>query len=613
MSTPGPKGPGVLFSVGIGSQARPLPAADQARLLRAVVDQRLHAPTMIELSFLDEDGDLLARNGITFGTAVEVRTVTPSGRPDTCLGSGEVTALEGDYYDLSQVTVVRAYDPGHRLQRRHRTRTFVNMTDAEIARRILQEAGLRPGRIEPTRTRHAHLAQMNQTDWDFLSWRCREIGHEFGFEDGAFFLRPATSADVAAATLAFQQNLRAFRPRVTAANMAESAELRVWDPLRAEAVSVVAPLTEDAVRLTGADAAATAEAVAPAARLQTQPPASAAFGPAPAQRARVLGDTAPAQGAALGAASREALLGTVRRIADGFAEAQATAWGDPALVAGATVQVTAVPEPFSGLWTVAAAQHVYDVADGAYNTRLQLGTARDRTFAALAGRTAEATPRVSGLLCGIVTDVNDPVGKARVKVALPLLSPDLETDWAPVVQPAGGRRAGALLLPEVGDQVLIGFELGDTRRPYVVGGVLGNASEYRLGGPAVQATGAGADVVRRGLVSPAGNMLAFHDVVPPDGRPPTTSEIFLGTADGALGLAVDQVAGTVTVRCQPHGKPAGKVVIDCGNGGIVEVNAGSSGQVKVDGGRTLELTARESVRIHSTGTVAVKGARIELN
>jgi phage protein D len=618
LSTAGSLGPDALFSITVNGAARPLPDDDHVRLLRAVVDHRLHAPTMIELTFLDDSGDFLTRAGITFGTVIEVRTVTAGGHLGTYLGSGEVTALEGDYYDLSLVTVVRAYDEGHRLQRRSRTRTFVNMTDAEIARRIVREAGLRPGRIEPTRTRHTHLAQMNQTDWDFLSWRCRETGSEFGFEEGTFYFRPATSTATPAATLQLQQNLRSFRPRVTAANMAESAEVRVWDPLGAETVSVVGPVTEEAVRLTGASAATTADAVAPGTLPQSPRPASAAFGPAPAQRARVLGDSAPAQGAALGVASQEVLHGALREVTDGFAEAQATAWGDPALRAGVTVQVTSAPEPFSGLWTVAAAQHVYDVSDGAYNTRLQLGTARNRTFAGLASRGTEAAaPRAAGLLCGIVTDVNDPTGTGRVKLALPLLSPDLETDWAPVVQPAGGRRAGALMLPEVGDQVLVGFELGDTRRPYVVGGVLGNASHYRLGGPAVEVTGASADVVRRGIVSPTGNMLAFHDRMPADGRPPTASEIVLGTADGSIGLAVDQVAGTVTVSCRPHPplsrSATGTLVIECGDAGNIDIRAGAGGQVTVDGGSALRLTARDSVRIESSGTIAVKGSRIELN
>ncbi|MFF4704648.1 VgrG-related protein [Streptomyces sp. NPDC001288] len=620
MKRTGSPRPDTLFSVRVNGAVSPLPEADHARLLRAVVDHRLHAPTMIELTFLDDSGDFLSRSGITFGTAIEVRTVAVDDRPAMYLGSGEVTALEGDYYDLSMVTVVRAYDQGHRLQRRSRTRTFVNMTDAEIARRIVREVGLRPGRIEPTRARHTHLAQMNQTDWDFLSWRCRETGFEFGFDEGSFYFRPATSTSAAspAATLELQRNLRSFRPRVTAANLADSAEVRVWDPLRAEVVSVVGPVTEETVRLTGASATAAADAVDTGVRTQPPRAATGSFGPAPAQGARVLGDTAPAQGVALGAASQEALHGTLRHMADSFAEAQASAWGDPALRAGATVRVTSAPAPFSGLWTVAAAQHMYDVSDRAYITRLQLGTARDRTFAALASRGSEApAPRVAGLLCGIVTDVNDPTGTGRVKLAMPLLSPDLETDWAPVAQPAGGRRAGALLLPEVGDQVLVGFELGDTRRPYVVGGVLGTASHYRLGGPAVEATGASADVVRRGIVSPSGNMLAFHDRMPADGRPPTASEIVLGTADGSLGLAVDQVAGTVTVSCRPHPPlsraGAGSLVIECGDAGNIDIRAGQGGRVTVDGGSSLRLTARESVHIESSGTVAVKGSRIELN
>ncbi|MEU9255928.1 phage baseplate assembly protein V [Streptomyces sp. NPDC048270] len=577
-------------------------------------------PAMVEITFRDDRADVLAAAGITFGSTIEVWTQESQDGPAALVGSGEVTAIEGDFFDLSVITVVRAYDPSHRLQRNSQVRTFVNMTDSDIARQIAQEAGLSIGRIQATRTSHVHLGQMNQTDWEFLTWRCREIGYEFGVGEDGFFFRPAATPTSAPVLLELQRNLRTFRPRVTAGNMAPQVEMRVWDPLEVRAVSTQADTEGNGVDLTGATLSGALRGVAGVGRPPVPAAGDPALGPAPTTDARILTSTLPASGAAIGAASGEALQGPAGRLAGSFAEAQGVAWGDPRIQTGSGVRVTGAPEPFSGEWTVVAAKHVFDLLDGGYRTQMQLGNHEDRTLLGLAAGSGglHTAPRVQGMVCGVVTDVNDPVGKGRVKAVLPWLAPDHETDWAPVVQMAGGRRAGGLMLPEVGDQVLLGFELGDPRRPYVVGGVLSNSSTYSPGGPAVEATGRTAEVVRRGIVSPSGNMLAFHDKLPPaPDQPPTASAIVLGTGDASLGLAIDQVAGTVTLTCRPQPPnsqtAAGGIHIDCGDGGTVDITAGAGGHVNIDGGSTLSMRAQTSISIESSGTVAIKGSKIELN
>ncbi|MFJ4966477.1 phage baseplate assembly protein V [Streptomyces sp. NPDC088729] len=621
-ATTAPPAPRASIRVGTGT-ARPLPDDLQDRVLRALVDSRRNAPTMIEITFRDDEADILDRTGITFGSRIEVWSQESDARAPALVGAGEVTALEGDYADLSVITVVRAYDAGHRLQRSSHVRTFVNMTDADIARRIAQEAGLPIGRIEATRTSHSHLGQLNQSDWEFLSGRCRAIGYEFGIGPDGFYFRPAAhTGGGSPVALQLQQNLRTFRPRVTVAALTPEVEMRVWDPLEARAVSTQARTAGSSAELTGATVGSVLRAVNGHTRPPAPPPPSTdpSLGPAPTADGRILTNSAPAVGAAIGAAAGEALQGPVERLAGSLAEAQGMAWGDPLLQAGTAVRVTGPPAPFAGTWTVNAAQHVFDLSEGGYRTRLQLGNPEDRTLLGLASgpSAASAAPTVQGMVCGVVTDVNDPLGRGRVKAVLPWLAPDHETDWAPVVQAAGGKRGGALFLPEVGDQVLLGFELGDPRRPYVVGGVLSNASAYQPGGPAVEATGRTAEVVRRGFVSPTGTMLAFHDKAPPGpDRPPSVSSVVLGTGDGQLGLAIDQVAGTVTLTSRPQTPnsrtTAGRIHIDCGDGGTVAITAGAGGSVSIDGGSTLSMRAQNSISIESTGTVAIKGSKIELN
>lgn len=77
-----------------------------------------------------------------------------------------------------------------------------------------------------------------------------------------------------------------------------------------------------------------------------------------------------------------------------------------------------------------------------------------------------------GIYPALVSDIRDPNGTGRVKVTLPW-SPDNGSDryevWARVATFMGGNNRGSWFIPEVNDEVLLAFEAGDPRRPYVLG------------------------------------------------------------------------------------------------------------------------------------------------
>src|SRR5437868_3604561 len=78
--------------------------------------------------------------------------------------------------------------------------------------------------------------------------------------------------------------------------------------------------------------------------------------------------------------------------------------------------------------------------------------------------------RISGVVVGVVTNnQGDPDGLGRVKVKFPWLSNEEESFWARVAAPMAGKERGFYFLPEVEDEVLVAFEQGDVRFPYVVG------------------------------------------------------------------------------------------------------------------------------------------------
>lgn len=82
---------------------------------------------------------------------------------------------------------------------------------------------------------------------------------------------------------------------------------------------------------------------------------------------------------------------------------------------------------------------------------------------------ADADSRFYGVAFGIVTNNKDPDGLGRVKVKLPWMAEQAETDWARVVTLMAGASRGLYFLPEVDDEVLVAFEHGDPECPYVLG------------------------------------------------------------------------------------------------------------------------------------------------
>jgi uncharacterized protein involved in type VI secretion and phage assembly len=73
------------------------------------------------------------------------------------------------------------------------------------------------------------------------------------------------------------------------------------------------------------------------------------------------------------------------------------------------------------------------------------------------------------LVLGIVTNNDDPDGMGRVRVRYPALGPDAEGAWARIASVSAGNARGLMMLPVVGEEVLVGFEHDDTTRPYVLG------------------------------------------------------------------------------------------------------------------------------------------------
>jgi len=190
--------------------------------------------------------------------------------------------------------------------------------------------------------------------------------------------------------------------------------------------------------------------------------------------------------------------------------------------------------------------------------------------------------QVNGIIIGLVTDLVDPENLARVRVSYPYLG-DASSDWARLVTPMAGKDRGILFRHEVGDEVLVAFELGDVRRPYILGSLWsstdtpppddGNAKQNNL----------------RLIKSRNGHKVILDDT---DGK----EKIEIIGSDGKRKIVFDISGQKIQVTC---------------DSGDIELSA-PAGTVKVEG-LTVEVKATGDMTLEATKTMTIKGATVNIN
>ena len=211
-------------------------------------------------------------------------------------------------------------------------------------------------------------------------------------------------------------------------------------------------------------------------------------------------------------------------------------------------------------------------------------------FDVLTDERDDLSSRISGVVVGVVTNnQNDPEGLGRVKVKFPWLSDEDESNWARVAAPMAGKERGFYFLPEVEDEVLVAFEHGDVRFPYIVGS-LWNGKDAE---PAKNDDGKNNVRV---IKSRSGHVVRLTDK---DGA----EMIEIIDKSEKNSIVFDTSKNTITITADKDivlSAAQGKIKLDA-----QEIEIKSSANAKVEAGGNLDLKA--------TGQANVKGATVNLN
>jgi uncharacterized protein involved in type VI secretion and phage assembly len=527
------------------------------QVLSLKVETSLHLPSVATIVLEDSTLKWIDDERLAPGKSVEIST--KGNGASKKLFDGEIVELEPEFGAGTQRLVVRAFDRLHRLTRGRYVRSFVNVSDSDLVGRIASDAGLDP-RARPTNHVYDYVLQANETNLAFLQKRAALFGYLLFVDGRTLHFEPVKSGPPTA-TVQWGNGLIEFFPRMTTLEQVSSVTVRGWDwQAKQEIVGQVqngqtSPKVGQSKK--GGELVKSGFSME-APYLITH---------------RLIQDQGLADRLAQAVADRHDSR---------FIEADGLCTGNPSIVAGATINITSVGDRFSGSYFVTNAVHTFDPAEH-YKTRFSVSGLNPTTLLSLIVA-AEEQPVPAHVAIGIVTNNSDPDGFGRVKVKFPWLSSDHESDWVRIAVPGGGDKRGMQFLPEVNDEVLVAFELGDIQSPYVIGGLWNGRDKPPL--PNNEATKSG-QVVKRVIYSRTGHKIIIDD--DPSGGGITIQD----KSDNVIQLDTRTNKLTVNVA------------------GNIEMTA--KGDIKMKASGRVEIESNANVRVQAASTVDVKGSMINLN
>jgi phage protein D len=272
------------------------------------------------------------RREVEFGKALKVSLGGET------LFDGRIVALEGQYPEGSPPTLTMlAEDRLQDLRMTRRTRTFADMSDAQVIEQIAGDHSLTPD-VQLTGPTHRVLAQVNQSDLAFIRDRCRAVDAEVWLDVRTLKVRERAKRSSAATDLGYGNQLREVTITADLATQATQVTVGGWDVAAKQAIKETAAAPAIQPELKGTDAGATILSSALAARTAT----AAHTAPFTTSEAK---------------ARAEALF---RQRARRFVRAEGLAETSGKLRVGSTAKLTGVGPLFDGEYYVTDVRHVFD-------------------------------------------------------------------------------------------------------------------------------------------------------------------------------------------------------------------------------------------------------------
>jgi len=443
----------VRVSVTSGGQ----PLADSVRLVSIRV--RRAANTVPSATLVIEDGDMTTgawdvADGATMKPGSEIAIKAGYGDREETIFEGVVVKLgmriSGE--NFSRV-VAECQDKAVKMTVGRKNANYVDQTDGDIIQKLAGNHSLTVA-TDATTPQHKELVQYYCTDWDFMVARAEANGLLVIATDGELSVKKPATSGAAELEVTYGADLLEFQAEIDARTQLSSVQAVGWDPKS----QAIATATEQPASL-NEQGDITSATLAQVVGLSTYTLQSAT-----PLETEALTAWAKAQQVKAGLAR---IRGRMRF--QGSAKAKV----------GTLIDLAGVGARFNGSVFVGGLEH--EIEDGNWTTEVEFGldpnwfTQRSDVVAPPA---AGWVPGAEGLQVGVVTKLDgDPNSEQRIQVKAPVLNADTPGVWARLSQFHASSAFGAFFLPEVGDEVILGYFNNDPSHPVILGSLYSSKNQ----------------------------------------------------------------------------------------------------------------------------------------
>ncbi len=322
---------------------------------------------------------------------------------------------------------------------------YVDQKDSSILKSLLGAYSLGAD-IKATELQHKELVQYYCTDWDFALARAEANGFLVIAEDGKVSAKPPQTEASPVLKVAYGEDLIEFHGDIDARTQFSKVKAAAWNQKQQAVVE-------------GASAPE---------KLNAQ------GNLASSELARVIGLTEYRLQTAVPLA-QDALKtwAKAQQVKSGLARMRGRMkfQGSALARVGTLIELAGVGARFNGNVFASAVHH--EIADGDWTTEVEFGLAPTWSVERSDVMAPDASgwlPGVRGLQVGVVMKLDgDPEAEERIQVSVPLMQAAADGVWARLAKFHGSSGFGAFFVPEVGDEVVLGYFNDDPSHPVVLG------------------------------------------------------------------------------------------------------------------------------------------------
>ena len=472
---------------------------------------------------------------------------------------------------------------------------YVDSKDSDIITKLIGNHSGLSSDVDATTTSFKEIVQYYCTDWDFLISRAEVNGLLVIVEDGKVMAKAPDTGATPQLKVTYGEDLIEFDAEMDARTQLTSVKGVSWD-LKTQAVVESKEVSSQTLNEQGdLNSTELAKVFSPKSlRLQT---------------------SAPMEKTALEKwADGQQLKAGLARI-----QGRMKFQGSPKAKVGTLIELEGVGNRFNGKVFVSAVNH--DISNGNWTTEVEFGMSPD-WFAEkrdlVAPSTSGLLPGVEGLQIGVVKKLDeDPEGQHKIQVSVPVLQAETEGVWARLANFYASEGIGTFFIPEIGDEVVLGYLNNDPAHPVILGSLYSSKRK-----PPYALT---ADNFIKSIVTKSELKLEFDDekkiitlITPGENK------IVISDEDKSIVL---QDQNNNKVELSPDGilldsprdikiTAKGKITIDAAGG----VGTSSKADVKIEGlninnNAKVGFVAKgnATAELSASGQTTVKGAMVMIN